>query len=283
MALANQSFVFQTDSHLIKNSLNDPNYLIEYSEDNLDKKYCIVYFSSHNIYYPNTEHNFKKNILVNNKFEWFGLRIKKGYKHIFIRDIQKQWYLKGINNQINSIEKTKIFLENEIKGYKTIMLGSSAGGYAAVLFGSILNSEYIYSFNGQFKVDDLLESSSELIDPIIFREKDNLLINKYFSIKKFINNPNKIFYFHSNKSNWDLRNKNHISDTAINIIEFKTSVHGIPFVKSALRYVINANLNEIISWNLKIFHPILFSIKYGGFVETVKILLKKIKSKIWKK
>jgi hypothetical protein len=278
MALANKSFVFQTDSHLVKSSLNEPNYLIEYSKDNLDKKYCIVYFSSHNIYYPNTEHNFKKNILVNNKFEWFGLRIKKGYKHIFIRDIQKQWYLKGINNQINSIEKIKIFLENEIKGYKTIMIGSSAGGYAAVLFGSLLNSEYIYSFNGQFKVDDLLESSSELIDPIIFREKDNLLINKYFSIKKFINNPNKIFYFHSNKSNWDLRNKNHISDTAINIIEFRTSVHGIPFVKSALGYVINANLKKLISWNMKTFNPIFFSIKYGGLIETVKVLSKKLKS-----
>ena len=170
-------FVFQTDSNLVQESLNNPNYLIEYSEADsiFEDKYCAVYFSSNNIYYPNTKYEFQKQILNKNRFEWYGARIQKASKHIFIRDNKKQWYLEGINNNFNSIEKLEAFLIKETKGYKTIMLGSSAGGYAAVLFGSLLKSEYILSFNGQFKLNDLLKSSNESIDPIIFREKNNQL------------------------------------------------------------------------------------------------------------
>ena len=196
-------FVFQTDSNLVEESLKNPNYLIEYSDiDSIYKdKYCVVYFSSHNIYYPNNENEFQKQILDKNRYEWYGARIKKGFKHIFIRDNKKQWYLEGINNDINSIEKLEVFLKSETKGYKTIMIGSSAGGYAAVLFGSLLKSEYIISFNGQFQFYDLLKTSSADIDPVIFRNRDNKIINKFYSLKSYINNPEKVFYFWSKKVN----------------------------------------------------------------------------------
>ena len=275
-------FVFQTDSNLVKESLNNPNYLIEHSDiDSIYKdNYCAIYFSSNNIYYPNTKFEFQKQILNKNRFEWYGERIQKASKHIFIRDNKKQWYLEGINNDINSIEKLEVFLKSETKGYKTLMIGSSAGGYAAVLFGSLLKSEYIFSFNGQFKLYDLLKSSNESIDPIIFREKNNPTINQYFSLKKVINNPSIVYYFYSNKSSWDITNKKHIENINLNIIAFNTSNHGIPFLRSALPFVINASIEKINSWNKKTFNPIYFSFKYGGIFSSINVLYKKILVKL---
>jgi hypothetical protein len=278
MEVETNPFVFQTDSEIVKKQLEEPNYLIEFTES--VENYCVVYFSSNNIYYPNTEAIFKKDILNKNKFEWYGLRVQKAKKHIFIRDIQKQWYLNGINHEINSIEKLQVFLKQETKGYKTIMLGSSSGGYAASLLGSLLDVEYVISFNGQFQLLDLIKTSSAAVDPIVFREKENPEINKFFSIKSYITQPAKINYFYSTKSNWDIINKEHIEDVGISIISFKTSNHGIPFVKSALPYVLNTSVEKIKKWEDKIFHPLIFSFKYGGILPTLKVLYKKIRSTI---
>jgi hypothetical protein len=277
-----KKIVFQTDSEFIKQALKQDNYLIEYSENNEhNEKYCVIYFSSHNIYYPNTEEVFTKNIIQKNRLEWYGSRIEKGSKHIFIRDIQKQWYLKGINNKINSIEKLAEFLKAETEGYKTIMLGSSAGGYAAVLFGSILNVEYMLSFNGQFQMYDILERSNELTDPIVFRQKDNIVVNKYYSLKSFIKSPNKVFYFHSNKSNWDITNKRHIEGVGLNTLSFKTKNHGIPFVRSALSKIINMSYNDLNRISNKKYNPIIFSFRHGGVIPTMQILYRKLILK-WK-
>jgi len=278
MEIENNKNVFQVDSILIKKQLQQPNYLIEYDNEklNIKEQYCAVYFSSNNIYYPNTKAVFEKDIITKNKFEWYGLRIKKAVKHIFIRDIQKQWYLKGINAEIDSIEKLADFLKKETKGYKIIMMGSSSGGFASTLLGSLLKVESVISFNGQFQVLDLLKTSSESIDPILFRERDNPNINRYFSIKPYINNPERIYYLYSTKSAWDIVNKKHIEDVGISIISFTTKNHGIPFVKSALPYVLNAPQEELNKMNGKTYNPLLFSFKYGGFWPTLHILYKKI-------
>jgi hypothetical protein len=278
------SFVFQTDSDLVKESLNNPNYLIEYSDvvSISKEKYCIVYFSSHNIYYPNNQKEFKNKILNKNRFEWYGVRIKKGSKHIFIRDNKKQWYLNGINKDVNSIEKLEVFLKHETKGYKTIMLGSSAGGYAAVLFGSLLKSEHVISFNGQFQFYDLLETSSEDIDPVIFRNRDNKIINNFYSLKSYINNPEKVFYFWSKKSNWDRINRNHVASLGLSEVAFNTKNHGIPFLKTALNEVINMPYQKLLKLKNKTYHPVFFSMKYGGVKNTLAFIYKLVLKK-WKR
>jgi len=279
MEITDYPFVFQTDSNLVKESLKkNSNYLIEYSEYNAigQDKYCAVYFSSNNIYYPNSPDVFRREVLHKNRYEWYGERIRKASKHIFIRDNKKQWYLEGINSEINTIERLCDFLKAETEGYKTVMLGSSAGGYAAVLFGSLLKSEYILSFNGQFKLNDLLESSNESIDPIIFRERNNILINQYFSLNTFISNPSRVYYFYSNNSRWDVLNMRHVEKTGINMVSFNTSIHGIPFIKSALPTVINSSRMKLDSWNNGKYNPLLFSIKYGGVFPTFYVLCRKL-------
>ena len=101
--------VFQTDSLLIKNHLiSNSNYIIEYNES-VKEEYCVVYFSSNDLYYPNTEISFKETVISKNRYEWYGNRINYAHKHIFIRDIQKQWYLGGINHQINTTDNLQAY------------------------------------------------------------------------------------------------------------------------------------------------------------------------------
>jgi hypothetical protein len=120
------NFVFQTDSKEIALYFrNSPNYLIEYeSKDDQEQRYCVLYFSSNDLYNPNIAEAFNRQVVRTNKFEWYRTRVNRATKHIFLRDIKKQWYLNGINEELNSIEKLFAFLKIETAGFKTIALGS---------------------------------------------------------------------------------------------------------------------------------------------------------------
>lgn len=272
------NFVFQTDSKEIalyfRNCLN---YLIEYeSKDDQEQSYCVLYFSSHDLYYPNIVEAFNRQVVRTNKFEWYRTRVNRATKHIFLRDIKKQWYLNGINEELNSIEKLFAFLKIETAGYKTIALGSSAGGYAAVLFGSMLRAEMIYTFNGQFSLHNLLETSSEKIDPLLFREKDNPKINKYFSINAYVSNPSAVYYFYSCRSKSDIIQYINVKEIGFQIISFNTSHHGIPFLKSNLSYVINLEQNLLDQLAGGIYHPLFFSFNIEGIYRTLLSLSSQI-------
>ena len=94
---------FQTDSDIVWEVYkNNKNYKIEYNENCKEKNYCAIYFCSNDIYYPNNESIFRKRIIEKNFYEWFGTRVDKAYKHIFVRDVFKQWYLTGININIDN-------------------------------------------------------------------------------------------------------------------------------------------------------------------------------------
>lgn len=263
-------YVFQTDSEVVNEVYaNHNNYLIEYNPG-ATENYCVLYFASNDLYYPNNEIAFHEQLVKKNRFEWYGNRIKYAKKHIFIRDIKKQWYLTGINATIDTPDKLTEFIRRETEGYKVIALGSSAGGFASILHGQRINAERIYSFNGQFEVLSQLRRSTADIDPIIFRNRDNQALLPYFNTVNFITNPASIFYFHSNKSAWDLEQWDHAKNSGVDKISFSTSNHGVPFLKTNLPVVINMSLEELRSLRGKTLHPILFSLKTIGFVKTVE-------------
>ena len=269
--LNEQNYVFQTDSKIVQEVYHTKsNYLIDYNPKG-NKKYCAIYFCSNDIYYPNTEEILKKRIVEKDFYEWYNSRITKAYKHLFIRDIFKQWYLGGINSQINTPEKLLDFLRKETFGYHLITIGSSAGAYAAILYGSILQAEKVIAFNPHCELNSLLKRSSEQINPLLFRLKDSDR-NKYFDITSFINKNIDIFYFYSNKSQWDieqnlfLRNKN---IKGILQIPFSSRHHGIPFLKVALPIVLNLETKELKKYTKHIQNPLLFTIKMVGIKKTL--------------
>lgn len=68
---------------------------------------------------------------------------EKYNKHFYI-DIHQVWYHKGIVGLSTNIEETVIYFKSQIKKYKNVIfLGISAGGYAAILFGSLLNVQKV--------------------------------------------------------------------------------------------------------------------------------------------
>ena len=276
MEKLDNTYVFQTDSEFVRGVYEtNNNYLIEHSEDG-DADTCAIYFSSNNIYYPNSEEIFTKRIVNRNFYEWYHTRINKASKHIFLRDVFKQWYLAGINNTINSPEKLMDFLKQEIKGYTTIVtLGSSAGGYAAILYGSLIGAQTVLAFNPQFEITSLLKRSTESINPLIFRLRNER--NTYYDIVPFINDKTEIFYFYSNHSPWDKEQYEYVKPMHnLYRISFQSSHHGIPFLKAALPVVLNTSMKDLKKWANKSHNPIAFTIKRIGLCKTVNGFISQI-------
>lgn len=69
------------------------------------------------------------------------------YDKQFYIDNKLKHYHGGIMNLTTSIKDTVEFLRDKIKGYKkVIFMGISSGGYASILFGSLLNVTMVVSF-----------------------------------------------------------------------------------------------------------------------------------------
>lgn len=126
-------------------AFNLDNYIIErVSGDGV----CVIYCSSSGLYYPNTEVEFVKAFIeCEDRYEWRNKRIRNVSKSIWIRDITKEFYVRGINKRINDIDKLLSFLEEETQGYDVITVGSS-GGYIAALIGIKLDANMVYCFSG---------------------------------------------------------------------------------------------------------------------------------------
>ena len=240
----------------------DKNYLIEYSEGASNSKpYCIIYFSSDAIYYPDTAESFYEQLIRKNKYEWYHTRIDCGAKHIFIRDVKKHHYLSGINSHLDTLEKVTDFLRAETNGYKIITLGSSSGGYAAVFFGQKLNAERIYCFNGQFLLNVQYFWR--------FADIEKSIVERYSNLKNFFTAPSKIFYFHSNRSPLDVEQFNNIKKTGVNVISFNSRTHSIPFLKCCLPVVLNMDVRDLKTLSNKRYVPWFFSIKMVGLRGTL--------------
>lgn len=104
------------------------NYRIEY--DNVTGRDVVaVYLTSNALFFPNTPEVFRKAVVEKDRYEWTRLKIRRAQKHIFVRDVYKQWYASGINAKINTIDKLTDWLREQVKGYKhLIIIGSSGGG-----------------------------------------------------------------------------------------------------------------------------------------------------------
>lgn len=262
---------FQADSNTVWDVYqNNLNYKIEYDEKCDNRNYCAVYFCSNDIYFPNDETVFRKRIIEKDFYEWYGSRVDKAYKHIFLRDIFKQWYLAGININIDSPEKLLDFLKKETEGRKVITIGSSAGGYAAILYGIQLGAERILAFNAQFELESTLPRINERIYPLVYRLQATER-RKYYDLKQVIDlNSSNIYYFHSALSPWDVKEKKHIDDCSnIHILSFKTKHHGIPFLKVALKKVLNLENDELDRYTERLYHPVWFTIRMVGMMKAI--------------
>lgn len=168
--------------------------IIEYKNR---KQSCLILCSSHAIYYPNTEAEYIKKIRRQDRYEWENItknnRIRNNFsKIIFIRDIYKQWYVSGVSITLNSIDALVDYLRKEIGGMGNIVTaGNSAGAYAAVLIGVLLNADRIINISGQYSLLPYIDKNF-----LLQRYQNNINYSKYYNLYTFLqNNKEPILYF----------------------------------------------------------------------------------------
>jgi hypothetical protein len=126
----------------------------------------------------------------------------------FIIDKNHAYYHKGIDGISTTISETKEFLEKISNGYKkVIFIGTSAGGYAAILFGSLLNISHVISF-----IPQTILTNNDFYD------------KKYTNLASVINNTTQYtLYGDTSISNInDLHHIRHVEN-----IDYFSNVHAI--------------------------------------------------------
>lgn len=119
---------------------------------------------------------------------------KNEYDLIFYIDKFQCCYHKGIKDITNNIDETVIYLNDKIKcgNYnKIIFMGVSAGGYAAILFGSLCNINNIVAF----------------IPPTILKKPIN---SKYQDLKNVINSQSN-YLLYADLSITNINDMHHVS------------------------------------------------------------------------
>ena len=162
-----------------------------------------------------TEFNESKNLLVTfggisqgigiPVFEFFNSVKELDCDKIFIRDFHQGWYQKGVDDHIDSVQGLTDYLQQTIDKHnyqKVLFMGNSMGGYAAILFGNLLQVDQILAFAPQTFI-----SSRMRLRHLDFRWKNQMKRIQsykkeqphYFNLKDFLNNdtryiPTNIYY-----------------------------------------------------------------------------------------
>jgi hypothetical protein len=123
----------------------------------------------------------------------------------FFIDRKQCWYHKGINNITTNIDETVDYLKNIIKNYeKVIFMGTSAGGYAAILFGSLCNVSNVISF-----IPQTILKNSFISQHILNNPNHPIHNSKYKNLKEIINNTTQ-YLLYGNPNIKNINNFHHI-------------------------------------------------------------------------
>lgn len=219
-------------------TINEQNIILQkaYQKDNYkeivideNKKFCYIFFSGNGIYFPDTEEVFTRTIIECDRYEWENVAnskelLEKAGKYIFVRDIYKCWYAKGINEKINSIDKLYEQLKKMTMGYRVITVGNSAGGYMAVLLGNMLKADLMYDFSGQVYLKN---------------EK-----GKYRDICNYVSG--NVMYFFPAGCDYDIQQYERIKNKEICAFGFKTNTHGMSMYKANMPFILTQNKDYLL-------------------------------------
>ena len=89
-------------------------------------------------------------------FEFVNASAPFAVKKVFLRDHQRSWYHRGVvgaGDGIDAVCDRLRDLINESGAGRTVALGNSSGGYAALLFGDLLGLTEVHVFSPQTFID----------------------------------------------------------------------------------------------------------------------------------
>ena len=161
--------------------------------------------------------------------EFMRTFLSKNISVIFIKDFWQCWYQKGLLGISNNIQDTVTYLRqelSEISYKKLVFIGTSAGGYASLLFGNLLNADNVLCFspqtNIQRKVFNRFKSQDSRLKDIDFN-CPYLDLNQTFKLHDYSGKINIYFGEHN------LVDKEHASNLIdfeyVNLIPLATDSH----------------------------------------------------------
>ena len=134
----------------------------------MDNQNLFISFSPHNKNNPVNHTSFANTL----KYAF-----PSGWDFQFYTDTANKFYINGIPAISDNFETTLEYLKTKTEKYKKVVfIGASAGGYAATLFGSLLNVNTVISFYA----------------PTILNKN---LHFKHLDLKHIINNTTKYFLY----------------------------------------------------------------------------------------
>lgn len=154
------------------------------------------------------------------------VRVAPNWNKHFIIDHHASWYHEGLRGISKDIDTTANYLQGQIKNYdRIVMMGVSAGGYAAILFGSLLNADMVIAFTPQ---------------TIISKRR-----GKYHDLKPYINDRTE-YILYGDSSAKDIF---HSISHCYNIKQDNVKIHAIDGI-DLRKMRDNGELDEIITTNL---------------------------------
>ena len=138
-------------------------------------------------------------------FEFFNLTRDLDVNKIYIRDLSQTWYHSGLPGISKNIDETASFLKrtiNESGMEKVVVIGNSMGGYAAILFGVLIQADIIHAFTPHTNISD--EKFIRYKQQI--RNVHSNFSNTYFDLKKllkFNNNQADIHLYYDTNDQLD--------------------------------------------------------------------------------
>lgn len=270
-------------ANILANTIYSTKENYEIQKTNGDPNRIIIFFTGHGLYYPNTYEQFNKEVVVKDKYEWKRIaqnpRISGlAGEMVFVRDIYKIWCIRGVNSSINSQDKLVDVLKKIANGRRVTTVGSSAGGYMAILFGVLLNADSIYAFSPQVNLHEY-HKDHKIEDYDIYVNTSK--IAKYMDLVPLIRGyKGHIFYWYPARCVEDIRQYDaavpceNISFFAMDQSEHGATLWGESIIRTL--ELPTGKLNELCDkYANKIVKPATYCKDTSGYIKSLIILLYK--------
>ena len=139
----------------------------------------------------------RKNSLMSLKYA------KDNFDVLYLRN-KRGWYLGGLEGIGVDINQTINFLKMEFSKYKNILcIGNSAGGFASLLFGSLLKVDMVITHSAQIDLEYVINRVKYLDKLKEFSLNHGQQWNLYKNISKFLCEEVSYYFFSDGDSYWE--------------------------------------------------------------------------------
>ena len=163
------------------------------------------------------------------------LKEDKTFDKLFLRDIDRNYYINGLKNSTTNLQETIELIQqlSSKKNYRIrLSIGASSGGFAAILYGQLLNFSKVIVFNPQTVISKEKESvvkdfvyTQEISKKLRKINTNDSLYQKCLNLKNFLPFNTKVEIHYSEFSETDKSHATFLKHENCTLIKHATSSH----------------------------------------------------------